>query len=183
MFNREKQDKNIRNIIEGPPRIESAKKFESKENNLKRLSNINKKIESQSANATSTISPKIAHKIGLALLSNPEFLKNLKNLIKERLVKGEKITRLDTAIIRQEIFKEPYGLSREHLVDNFDKNFLNFEIIRDGDDVAITFRKTTGEKAIRSLDDEALAQMLNQLLQSNTYFKDLSSVLKHISMK
>jgi len=104
-------------------------------------------------------------------------------LIKERLVKGEKITRLDKAITRQEIAKEPYGLSRGHLVESFDKNFLNFEIVRDGDDVAITFQKTTGDKAIRSLDDEALAEMLNRLLQSNPHFKNSSREVERFSMK
>lgn len=152
--NPEGQDKNVRDIIEGPPRMESAKAFESTE----------RKAESKSTKATLTVIQETAHRVALSLLPNKEFVKQLKEMIKERLVRGEAITRLDIAIASQEAPKEPYGLSKEHLVEKFDKNFLAFDVVRDGDDLAISFQKTTGDAAIRSLDNKALAEMLNQLL-------------------
>lgn len=162
--NPESQDKNVRDIIEGPPRMESAKAFESTEKKTESLVSGNEKVESQPTKPAPIVTQETAHRVALSLLPNQEFIKQLKEMIKEKLVRGEAITRLDVAIAGREAPKEPYGLSKEHLVEKLDKNFLTFDLVRDGDDLVISFQKTTGDAAVRSLDNKALAEMLNQLL-------------------
>lgn len=160
------QEKTIRDIIEGPPRVESAKKFESSENKKESIIPQNEAVESSPKKAIQ-IAPDMAHKIALSLLPNQEFTKNLKEIIKEKLVRGEKITRLDKAIEEGGAEREIYGESREHLVKQMNKNFLQFNLIRDGDDLALSFTKITGDAAIRYLDNTVLAEMLNQILTTH----------------
>jgi hypothetical protein len=91
------------------------------------------------------ITKETAHKAGLEFLANAEQVDKLKEIVKEKVLSGEKTTRL--------------------VIDESDRNnaATNFDIVRDGDDLAITFNRSAGDKALRPFDDEALAEMLNEL--------------------
>jgi hypothetical protein len=91
------------------------------------------------------ITKETAHKVGLELLANTEQVEKLKEIVKEKVLGGEKVTRL--------------------VIDESDKEnaVSDFGIVRDGDDLAITFERSTGDKALRPFDDEALAEMLNKM--------------------
>ena len=144
-FNPEAKDKIIRDIIEGPPRFEAEKKFES------------------SAKGTTQVRvrPEKAHQIGIALLAIPKAVGLLKSLISEKLVRKEPLTRLDASLRQGEMPKEPYGFTEEHIATILQGDFLRYDLVRDGDDLAMSFTKNTGDEAIRSFDNFVLADMLN----------------------
>jgi hypothetical protein len=170
MFNNlEDQDKRVRDILEGPPQIEVTENFESvkyPENSAQSINAKNEQPEKQSKN-NRLVTKENAHKIALSLISNNDFIGKFKDILKEKLARGEKITRLDEAIADRKVSQEPYGLSRQHLVEALDKNFFNFNIVRDGNECAISFTKKTGDAAIRPLDDAVLAEILNRIIKYN----------------
>ncbi len=175
------QEKKTRDAIEAPPKAIDRQNFEKPKSIDKNFdSQQNEKIETRPKKTSQKITPHNAHAIAISLLTNPEFVNKLKNVMKEKLVQREKITRLDKAIFDKEIFTKQYGLSREHLVEHVGSNFLNFEIIEDDNELAITFQKITGDVAIRSIDNIALADMLNFLILENPSF---ASGLTHDTMR
>lgn len=160
MFDFESGDKNIHDIIEGPPRMEAPKVegFISQDN-------LQKNIMSQKNKTRVFVTKGTAHKVALGLLSNSAFVQKLKEIIAEKLVKKEHITRLDQAVEKSPNKKdyELYGLTEEHIADIKNGNFLNFNLVKDGPDIAIGFTKITGDKGIRPIDDVVLAEMLNRI--------------------
>lgn len=154
----ESGDKNIRDIIEGPPRMETpkAEEFISQENATENIMTQTKK--------SVAISKDNAHKVALSLLNNPIFVKKLKEMISEKLVRKQHFTRLDQLLEKSsdKDYYKIYGLTEEHIADIKEGNFLDFNFVKDGPDMAITFTKNKGDKGIRPIDDVFLAEMLNQ---------------------
>jgi hypothetical protein len=167
MLKFESGDKNIHDVIEGPPRMEAlkAERFispdNSQENNMSQ--NIPEKV---------LVTKDNAHGIALSLLKNSDFIKKLKEVISERIIKNQTVTRLDQAIEEKvgDTDYNVYGLTKEHIADVDNGDFLNFGLVSDGPDLAITFNKVAGDKGIRPIDDEALAEMINRVFSVHPQF-------------
>ncbi len=149
-FNPEAKDKNVRDIIEGPPRFESEKNPDTKNPETATRGTVQARVR-----------PEQAHQIGITLLTIPKAMTLMKAVISEKLVHGELLTRLDASLRQGEVSKEPYGLMEEHIATVYQGDFLRYHLIQDGDDLAISFTKNTGDQAMRSFDNAVLADILN----------------------
>ncbi|MEI8339643.1 MAG: hypothetical protein WCF94_03185 [bacterium] len=167
MLKFESGDKNVHDIIEGPPRMEElkAEKFighdNSQENSM-----------SQNISAKILVTKDNAHGIALSLLKNSDFINKLKEVISERIIKNQTVTRLDQ-VIEENVNNNDYriyGLTKDHIADIEKGDFLNFDLVSDGPDFAITFNKFTGDKGIRPIDDQALAEMINRIFSMHPQF-------------
>jgi hypothetical protein len=149
-------DKSVRDSKEKEPRVEA----------LEQNGDIGLGDNGQSsAKARIFISPARAHSFGLRLLSVPAAVALLKTLIGEKLVNKEHVTRLDVQAVGSQDIYEAFGGTGEHLSDLGSKNFLLFEVVKDGDELAMAFVKSDGQPALRPLDNEVLASMLNKVVR------------------
>ena len=156
-------EKSVRDAIEGPPRFEKA------ESEPKRKT-VDEKTEAGIPPASIVVTPKNAHSIALQLLKDEDAVKSLKFMIAKKLVSKEHITKLDQwlAESKDAEYYELYGLTPEHLMDIENGKFMMFDLVPDGESFAITFTKKTGDKALRPINDEVLAEMLKSLFETKS---------------
>jgi hypothetical protein len=109
-----------------------------------------------------------SHEVALKLLDNKEFEDKLKNIIGTLIVNKEKLTRIDFVMdtTNNMSLLNLYGMTKEHFKDLSNGNLTSFELKPDGDYLSICFKKSTGEPAIRPLDNKKLADILNVLFES-----------------
>ena len=114
------------------------------------------------------ISPQDAHRIALELIKNENFKNILKEYVAEIIVNSENITRIDVIIDKNNDaqLREVYGLTKEHFQDISNGNLTSFNLAADGPDLAIYFKRATGVSAIRPIDNNKLAIMLNLILNT-----------------
>lgn len=129
------------------------------------------------------ILPKDAHKIALKLITNKNFKNKLKDYIAEIIVQGQNITRLDTEIEKgnNKQLRDIYGLTKEHFKDITNGNLTSFDLASDGPDLAIYFKSASGEPAIRPIENNKLAILLNLIL--NTMPNLASDLQSDVTMK
>jgi len=129
------------------------------------------------------ILPKDAHRIALKLIANKYFKNKLKEFIAEIIVQGQNITRIDVIIEKgnDKQLLDLYGLTKEHFKNLTNGNLTSFDIAADGHELAIYFKRATGEPAIRPIDNNKLAMLLNLILNISP---DLATDLRtYINMK
>lgn len=141
------------------------------------------KYDKEHAQNKINILPKDAHRIALKLVRNKDFKNKLKQFIAENIVQGQNITRIDVIIEKgnDKQLLALYGLTREHFKNISNGNLTSFDLAADGPDLAIYFKRATGEPAIRPIDNNKLAMLLNLILNTSA---DLSADLQsNIKMK
>lgn len=113
------------------------------------------------------IKPEEAHQIGIQLLDNEKFKKAFKYYIGKLIINSQNLTRIDYLIDEDDDskFRVLYGMTKEHFEDISNGNLSSFDLVADGPDLAITFKRKTGGPAIRPLDDGKLAELLNLVLK------------------
>lgn len=159
-LNFEHRDKLIRDIKEGEPKFE-AKKETLPQTLTDQLSN--ESIETQTPRSIA-VDPSQAHHIALNIYTDPRTCLLLKELVAERLLNKLPLTRMDLGIKgTPEEYNQQYGLTHQHLTELKDGSFLCFDLVQDGEDLALAFTKTNGEKALRPFDDTILAELLDQI--------------------
>lgn len=147
---------------------ESKEKMEkngSKEK-IKEDSSNKEKQEKEPPRKKIKISPKDAHRIALILIKNKDFKDKLKEYVAEKIVCGESIAHIDV-IIEESDNKQlcgVYGMTKEHFKDIASGNLTSFDLTADGPDLAIYFKRATGESAIRPINNKKLADLLNSIL-------------------
>lgn len=160
-LNFENRDRLIRDIKEGEPRFEGKQEKMDREN-VPPSSGETGTEKGKSSSAS--ISAAQAHSVAVAVYTDQQVCATLKELVAERLLNKLPLTRMDVGIkgTAQE-YDEQYGLTHQHLAELKDGRFLCFDLVSDGDDLAMTFTKTNGDKALRPFDDRVLAELLNQV--------------------
>lgn len=121
--------------------------------------------QTQTKITVSQVSPEDAHKVAVASLSNTTFKRILRSMIGELLVDKQPITKIDFAILNGEYpeFEEQYGMTKAHFEDITNGNFSRFDIVPDGKAIALTFRTTQGNDALRTIEPSVLAQIINTI--------------------
>lgn len=125
-------------------------------------------MEKKNHNRSMQISPKNAHKIALKMLRLEEFKNILKNFVAEKIVSRELITRMDKmiSIENKEEYLKLYGITHEHFKEITNNNLSSFDLIKDGDCLAITFTRTSGQESVRCMDNKVLAELLEKIMSA-----------------
>ena len=168
----ENMDHLIRNIKEGEPRgieqsPEQRARLETAEQAERATATERQEEENRTKQVQTSITPENAHQLGLKLLAQPQCKLLLKELIAQRLIAHEAISLIDTeALVHGEEYERQYGLTHEHIAALKTDKFLCFDVVQDGDDVALTFTRVTGESAIRSIDNIVLCGLLQNMVRA-----------------
>jgi len=160
--------------------VERKEKAISREK-LKQKSNDKAKYDKEPLRKKIKILPKDAHLLALKLIANKDFKNKLKEFIAEIIIQGQNITRIDVIIEKgkNKQLLDLYGLTKEHFKDIANGNLTSFDLAADGPDLAIYFKRGTGEPAIRPIDNNKLAMLLNLILNTNSDLAaDLQSDIK-----
>ena len=130
------------------------------------------KQEKEPSRKKINILPNDSHQVALKLIKNKDFKDKLKEFVAEIIVHGENITRVDVIIEEDnnQQLQDVYGMTKEHFRDIANGNLTSFDLAADGPDLAIYFKRSTGEPAIRPIDDKKLATMLNIILNVRPEF-------------
>ena len=141
-----------------------------KEFNTERKQKQNKEIVESKKSKTNIkkVKPKSAHSIALGLIKDTEIKNKLRNIIGTLIVNKQNLTRIDVVIdqLNDEKLRDLYGMTKEHFKDIENGNLVSFDLVADGQDLAITFKRKTGERAIRPVDERKLAEILDLLFKT-----------------
>ncbi|GEM_PF-5449291 len=139
---------------------------------IKHGTNDKSKQEKKPPRKKINILPENAHPLALKLINNKNFKNKLKEFVAEIIVHGENITRVDVVIEKNndKQLLEAYGITKEHFKDISNGNLTSFDLAADGPDLAIYFKRASGEPAIRPIDDKKLATILNIILNTRPEF-------------
>lgn len=123
------------------------------------------------------ISPKNAHERALKMLNIEGFKNILKDFVAEKIVNRKLITRIDKmiSIKNKEEYLKLYGITHEHFKEIANNNLSSFDLIKDGDCLAITFIRTSGQESVRCVDNKILAELLEKIMGAYPEYETKSS--------